>query len=839
MAGREAVGNPKTSKRLCSLMFIALLAMGFVPGKAFADHAGLQRIGTLPVDPSDGLVPDAREHQIIAMGGGLGTLTLTTFDANRLTILRRASFDSWWPQEGIGGKPRVWSFDEAQRQLFLIAYGSKQQRDNFALPNLVQIDIDTLGVVSSVSLEGVFPPGVRILGMSPAGSGFMLIGQAAPSVNSGQGSVDAPRSSGVLLARINDTGSLVGQPIVVRSCQQAITNQTQAVLGIDGSNAYIGCATSQLSTVPVPGVQAVVRVNLADVKDQQVFFLPGSYENGDVYYDAAARRLLLVGSTPGSPAQAVWVFDLEHQTFVGQVASGDVNVLGAGLNPETGRMYVGIDGAVLVSNGRGRQIPQAISFDLNTNDGAITPIPFASSVVIPTRGQDGEFIVSVFRDSIPESEFSQAEPAPYESLDSLTASSPQFAADVQAFGLRVHMIGGFNAQVQNVFPFGLDYWQEPGSITGLKDGDRDLHFARVTRAHLSADEASAEAVAADRDSNTVTDYQTLSSKRPGTIPTWGYDPSQCGDFGTTPYSSTTTGTSVSCSDAAHSVTASASYVSPLTIENPIAKGTLLSVGSTSSWTTLIRDATDVLGATVHSEARNIAIADRVYIEKVASDVTVASGKKGQARGSYSRSIQGVIIDGRDVCGSTCDITSVATQISDALGSQVRVELPAADVMHTNGGAHGHAIRDPWQLQQDIVINNQQDTEQQVPALRLIFVNDKTLASRLIVELAATKGDSTSIRVVPEAPIPPEPVVVKLPVPAPINAPVQNVVTVGKPVVTTKTQSPLSRLVNILGHGWKLLFGSTPAAMVRGVALWLLLLSPAFFAMRRSALMRKT
>src|SRR5207245_1414447 len=120
-----------------------------------------------------------------------------------------------------------------------------------------------------------------------------------------------------------------------------------------------------------------------------------------------------------------------------QVAAGDSDILGGGVNEQTGRTYVGISGALLVTSDKGFEIAQALSFPYDVNIGAITPVAFNRSVVVPLRGGNGAWVFTVFKDTLPDSAFSPGGVAQYGSLDSLTTAEPQFSASAQAFGIRV------------------------------------------------------------------------------------------------------------------------------------------------------------------------------------------------------------------------------------------------------------------------------------------------------------------------------------------------------------------------------------------------------------------
>lgn len=823
---RSAHGLAGARRYLPAVLGAILLAAALpAPGSS----GGLERVGTLPLTPGDAVVADAPTRRLIAIGGGLTELTLTAYDADRLTRLRSATLAPWWPQAGLGGRPRVYAVDAQRRRLYVLAYATEQEMDNTVNPQLLAIDLDALTVSHAFPLVPAVPPGFRVLGIRLRAAGrALLVTQAVPTVAvEGLFPIEAPRASGVVLVEIAlGSGARTGRPIPVRGCQTLVTNQSQADVAVTLEHIYIGCATAQVLSFPVtfvsPGVPAVASVRIADPADQHLFFLPGSYATGDVYYDDVARRLLLVGSTAGRPAQAVWVFDVDHRVFVSQIAAGDVNVQGAGIDPSTGRLYVGIDGALLVTITRGLEVPQAARFDVDVNQGVIFAVPFNRSVIVPTRPKAGGWAFVVFRDQLPADAFLPGEPTDYGELDTLTTDAPQFSADAQAFGVRVHTIGGVNSALQNVLPLGGNYWRDVGDNTDLKDGDRDLYFSRIVRAHLSADEASAESVSADRDPNTESDYLTLSESAP--LPPWPYHPADCRDFGGGAPPGAAERASAECRMAQGLTTAGTSNPG---VEIP----GLVSVAWSESSTTLRLDPGRGIVAEVSAEARDVVIADTVRIGSVRSTVVSrASGRRGGAAGDFIRTFENVVA-GDYRCTNQCDASEVALAISDTLGSVVRVELPRAHELATRGGARGHALREPWEHQQDVSINNQDPTELQVPALRLVYINDSALASRVIVELAATKADATFLRLVPAAPdeAPPSPRVLTLriaPPPPPVVPP---------PAPLPPPAPPVRHERRIPGHGWQVLLSGSTGEVLRSIALWTVFVTPLFLAARRRAL----
>jgi hypothetical protein len=529
----------------------------------------------------------------------------------------------------------------------------------------------------------------------------------------------------------------------------------------------------------------------------------------------------------------MWVFDLVHRSFVGQIAAGERNLLGAGVNPTTGRVYVGINGAVLVSTDRGVEIPQATAFDAPVATGAIAALPNTNRIVVPVEGPNASIQYVVFEDGLGADAFAADVFDDPRSLDAVRTEEPQYSSDAQAFGMRIRQLGGLNAALQNVAPLGGNYWRDPGNLTGLKDGNRDVTFAAVLRAHLGEGEASASSVAADPDANTASDYLTV-AKQTGALPeAWPYEPASCRDFGAGDEPSSAQEATASCRFG-REVVAAATFSADSLPGVPTPDGTI-TVGFASSRAELRLDPVRGLVTTSVAEARDVVIGSSATIGRVASEASAsAAGKKAGAAASYHRTFENVTAGDFFSCTMQCDPNAVLAALTAALGTQVQVELPAFEAIATPGGAHGHAFREPWQHQEDVAVSSQDPTEQHIPALRIQYVNDSTLASRVIMDFAATKADATTLRVVKTATVdlPRE----RPPLPAPRVLPT---VVVKPPPSEPSPQQPgfVDRVVRSIGHGWKVRATGSPGTVARSVALWALLASPGFFVLRRRLLGR--
>jgi hypothetical protein len=816
-------------------VFVCALALT-APVVSDASIGGFKAIKDLPLKDTDRIVTDDGAGRFIVVGGGSANvgnvyLRITLYDARKLNRIRSVEYAPYLPQVArVGGTPEVFAFEEARRLLHILVYRSRDDQANTANPYLMSVNVDTLAVAAQPHAIDVFPRGVRLFGASVWGEGKVgLVGQFIPQLSPpSAGEVTGPEMFGVLVGEVEAaTAKTTWGPELVRGCQTVISDQDQAAVPLRDGSVFVGCGTGTLGTVTAPGTPAVVAIDRAEPTNQRLNVLPGSYAGGDSYFDPVANRLLLVGRSGDRPSQAVWVFDLKHEVYIGAIAAGDFSIRGFGLDPRLGRLYISIGrlaaaSQLLVSADRGIDIPQAAQFEIPAGIGSIAAIPSTRTLIVPIEKPDGTNLYRAYRDAIPASAFTISNLFNYSSYDALTADAPQYAGDVQAYGVRLHNVGGVVGAVKNVvYLDGAPYYY-PFTNTGLKDGDRDLYFARVNGSHLSQDEASASAISVDRDDNTDSDWRLLREKlRQDTA--WYFQRAQCSDFGNGADPGQGDDASANCDSRRGTLDAAAAYTT-----DAAASG-LVSIGSASSTSRIRLDPKLGLVAEATAQVRHVVIADVVKIARITSTVTVAArGVAGSADVRFTRTIEGVVT-GDDTCPGVCDPIEAARMIADRLGASFRVELPTADVIETKGGSHAHVVREPWAHQQDVVLSSQDPTELQVPALRLTYTGDNAVASRMIVEFAGAMADATFLRVEPGSddggsdggggP---------LPIPSVLP-------TALKPIVDPGPDGDggiVQKIIKGFKRGWHFGFGMG----ARSAALWLVLALPAFLYVRRRQLM---
>lgn len=811
------MGRDKTSpKRIrtsgARLLLVALLVAGTVSSAAAAD--GFRRVGTIPTVAGGRLVADGGARHLIEVSG-TSPLELTLYDADRLTRLRTVPFPTISLPKARNAR---FDIDEAGRRLYVIGLpslpgGLSAASANPADLRLFAIDLDSFDVVGNVALAGSVPPGLTVQGVTLDGDTLLAVaGPSEAAANTGL-SLRTELVGVVVVGVDPSTGAPTWGPVPVRGCRRLMDGQ--AAIGRIGDRIFIACATGAAANTPLPGTAAVVEVpGGGNPSDQRSYFVPGVYSpvGERTFYDATGKRLVIVGSS------GAWVFDVVRRRFVGQFPTSE-GVVAAGMDLANGRVYFATLTRLLVSGVRGAELSQPIELQVPTGVGWITPVPFAGTVVVPS---EGEF--PVYRNGLPDELFGAAGLVDYRLLDRARSEFPQFATDAQAFGLRIHVVGGLTSARRNVAPDlgGAEtLLLQPLEELGLKDGERDFYVARVATAHLGDADAAASAISQQADEATASNLGVVTGD--DDMP---FEPASCADLGDGAPPDEEEGASAECSLERGTVTATASG------EVQGSSG-VISFGKATSSSTLVHSAKSGLTGEARAEAYDIHLGDTVYLGHVTSRIEVQSfGRKGTAHAKYVRSFENVRA-GDFSCTTDCDVKEVLANLTASLGAQFRVEMPEEEVVKTPGGAHAHAFRKHAAHQEDIVLNNQDPVEFQVPALRVTFVNDGKQASRAIVDFAATGGTSTYL------PIGAGPGEFEIP---DLNGFLGG--TIGVPVggsgggltlIPERGEPPLPRVVRVLGHGWKLLVGK--GGFLQTAALWALFMTPMFFGERRRHLRR--
>lgn len=723
------------------------------PSPSMAAPSPLRLVGEVPATQSTPVLSDPLTRRLLV----LNPTSIDFYDPFTLDKAGALSLAPYTHGGHVTGMPIVYAWTPGQSRLYLLVY----EAGDIARQSPYLAVIDPSGPhLDSVRRISPLPPGIVAQGMSYyAPKNLVYILGQDPSGLIGTHSVHLAEVDVGRAAATWTTPYALGAV-----CQKTIGSGRQAAVHRPkGSNkVYFGCGTGNLIFGREPGLPGVAAVDVSDPSSIRTKVSPvsGSYASGESLYDDAANRLLLMSAGTGVPGQAAWVFDEVHEVVVGLVAAGNVNLKGSGVDPVGGRLWVAIDSGVLVSTDRGLKIPQATEVPLpGVIGGTIAAVQFAQRVVINVQSnKDNRVHAYVY-----EHDFGDYVEPPPGDPDATTVDMPEapgktgatFGGDAKAYGARVHQVAGVNGVLQNVLALNQDYWANSGGRAGVNDGDRNAWFSRTIRARLGEAEASASAVNVDGDANTRADYSrdytkttppvdgAPSPSMPDAGQGWPYTAAACVDFGAKPADGDAPGAEVECDAGDSHVEATVSYRNENTLPADTAGAApLASFGGSNSHTAL--DRVTALGLVVDTtaEVRDVVLAGVVRIGRITSHAkSAAGGRPGTATASYERTFENVTMPGFS-CSTDCDPAEVVDAMNAVLPSTVVAELPGHELVRTPRGAQGAALRDPWEHQQDVTLNNDGETDLETPALRVTYHGDNAVRSRLILEFAATQANST-------------------------------------------------------------------------------------------------
>jgi len=460
-------------------LFVAVITLTLhATGIAFAAPSGppdagpsLHRDGELPLITGEAVIVDnSRQHLITVKdnqdNGALASAgELTVYGGDPFHAIKRTTPSPWVFPTGVDFHPVVYAWDETGRRLYLVAYPSFTDEEAGTNPELLVTD-DNAVVRAAVPLHA-FAAGVKPWGMSYDASAqrLFVIGQrnADPTGLLGTNTVQLAAVSPV-------TGEGVwSAPYSVPSCQKVVADALQAGVHYNSvaKHVFLGCGTGTLIATNEPGTPTVASIDvrdpaaLADAVDgpglTNLHPLGGIYGIGESLVDAAAGKLVMISKGNGVPSQAAWIFDEVHEAFTGVVNAGDNNVTGVGLDPATGRLFLGTttanDEALLLGNVRFLRTPQATHVPFKGISGPeIVSVPFRHDLLIPT-GNGVDRVVNVYRSkladvAIPSASDPDASTSDLPEAPGRTAAS--YSGDVGAFGARIGQVGGANGVIRSV-----------------------------------------------------------------------------------------------------------------------------------------------------------------------------------------------------------------------------------------------------------------------------------------------------------------------------------------------------------------------------------------------------
>lgn len=660
-----------------------------------------------------------------------------------------------------------------------------------------------------VSIPGLLPVGMTY---SAQDDRLYLAGEIQPGglvgpYFTGVTAAGPPRRPPIVAAAMNpENGSMLWvKPIP--ECENLLASQEQGLFMARSSNLsalYFACVRSSVW----PGTTMLVRLwidpkgTTASAPSFPIEFFPiaGGFTNeagirAGSSFDYASERFFLQSMALRTPG--AWVFDGRLSAWVGFITAPDDTDVFGGVQPATGRYYVGGEGLeatggkfgyLVVSDARQTPVPQGSIFNL---PGILKSPIYVDAptrrifvwIDPPTTGElDYEWLI--YEDRIPAS---QAE----ETLDYdvLTDDIPEsdktfatFAGDTHGFGARISLVGGYLG-VTSFCAFRGDNPcdpSDPAFLEGFGSGiaeagppppsaaTRELSLGRVPSIDVRNVGASAVAQALAPDPVTDGEYreriqEDLSEsagarageergKQVNDALAWPHPLVTCLDSGGAPAKSDSlgmpgSGASVDCDLEKETATATSSFSAGAFTNS----GLEISIASGSFAAKVHRDPrlgilTDSTAVAKGIDIR-VAGVGSISISRITTTAkTAARGRTGTTSVAWGRTFEGVLIkDAQD--GTTyrcsdadsCDPRQIVNQMNTLLQTRAKVRLPTPELIKSPKGAFA-AVQEP---SSDFLVGlvTNEDNLRAVPGLEITFYNDAVEKSRVVLQLAAIQSSS--------------------------------------------------------------------------------------------------
>jgi len=627
------------------------------------------------------------------------------------------------------------------------------------------------------------------------------------------------------------------------------------------NSVYFPCADVDVvfSVYKAPVPSGVGRLVLTDTADgaplpdhYELYPLAGDFKRGDSHFDPATRRLVVTATSTAIGATA-YVFDGTTGSFVGGVAVGSIPPYGATLAPETGRYYamspnIGLVAADIrstpVSQGRSdkryTKSPDHETSSIGT--GPLLADPARDRVFIRpyVLGVEREDHFTIVEDRAPRWAPPHASSPDMHTVDveESERTGASFAGSVQGYGSRQRQVGGWRGLQFNVVPVSFN-------VEPVRGGTRELRGAYLNAVALTNQEASASAIAADRDeSNTGGDQAATGTE-------WPYAAAHCADFSGEATPDDTDGATVACDLANRQVTAGAISMG----SQAGAAGT----GPSSVDGEIVLDPDRGMVARVTASAESVTFLDGLLtIGRVtATTEAVAYGRPGTASTTFERTLHDVSVAGQPLCTGPCDPEAVAAAVNSRFPGRLRLDFPTPDEQLAAGSPRGYLAisrRIEAEQVQAVQFDEQAADRLEVPGMVVTVYSDNARPGRTIYEFAGTEAEArygifllaqpgpagpTPPQPRPESPPVPDDVIRDLPFTPPPEAPHLrvDVVAPAEPPAVPAVSAPDDLLREVTERVRGLLVNGLDTALPV-FAVWALLFVPIYLSARRRMMLAR-
>lgn len=803
-------------------LFVALLAAPIASPQASAQSAGLETLGELPTppceDPDDNSLSGTMNINIIDVDTDARRL-YTRFRCNGVDQFAVYDISTEIPTIVQVGPPiqtdiRTWTSYTVRvapdlGRIFVLGLGGAGDVIVIEVLDLQTLEVVDTWRMTEEKTRGFLPLGldydqdrdrIYLVGTFEAslvahsilkefGNGGAVPNAAIAAVDAGSGDLiwinplqgcDAP-------LRSNSHGSLVA------------LSEARPML-------YAFCAAGATGFQPA-GQGGIVRLDVSEQDDatgvvdfpSDFFPVSGDYTSGAGVAALDRKGERFVAHSLADRTHGAWVFDGRRSSWIGFVAAPDNTNAYYGLDPSSGKHYMGGGdtgggtGYINITDARATPVPQGRLFShihssspwAQEVEGSLAIV--GNMVVDPSTGrlfvayQQGPARgVLVLHDSTP-----PITPRTPLDLDELTHDLPdddkarlEFSANTSGFGAQYVQVGGWeNVYTRPTLPFLGPIASTEDNPANIRYGNRGATMSLVEETGIASSGSSATAIATQPDDNTPADAETKQNEATdpvGGLPSSG-DEEEGEDVEETDYATCLDGVGEAVTNEQGSQEQPAHAVVVCDLAHLETTAHARFSGGSGGGGLIVSDSSfdgrtyrePDRGAVTETEA----IAEGIFfgeadvggfgIDRVTSTATTyANGLDGTSHVKWVRTVEGmrtfaadgtssepescttIVESGKDVVEEG-ECESLQEDLNGLIPSRFEVRFPLPEVVATPGGAFASVQETETDFLGGQATYN--DERRVVPGMEMTVFADGSQRGRLWVQLAAVKGDATFIR----------------------------------------------------------------------------------------------
>jgi hypothetical protein len=784
------------------LLLPLLLTLVTPPVAGDADSGGIEFVGVIenPYDPRGPMgaglplgVFDGRFYALVSTESGK-PVTPAAWSTD--TEIPTAAVLSPDPLPGFGGVGTGRTTFDTTRNRLTLGYSNPDVGNH-----ILEYDPETLDLIRTTQVAAVLP-GFFLRGLTydEAADRYYLLGEmtAVGAVLAIGQNVAVPATPGPAIVALDAETMRIAWVHELPECGVVLFDNTYgSLLGLSANQdvLYAFCYGGNAASAP-SGQSTLLRVFIdadATAADaisfrREVFPISGSYAPGIgagagvIGFDAVRERMVVQSRSAATPGG--WIFDGLTGAWVGFVAAPNNRNAHMGIDEEAGRYYMGgvwqqgssVPGYVNVTDVGATPPPQGLLNDRHWISMPMFPDPDSDRIFTSVTLVQGDPPVAVLGE--PAFEGAQGQPLnpfvvlrdttqpitplPPLDLDGFTVDLPDakvrqdFTGAAEGFGARYLLVGG----PEGITARTSSLAGQPTQTLGLGTGDRGVLLAAVPRVDLRQAGVGATGAVATTDQATVGDAEDTARDVGQNPEVFGFGDGMatCLDGNGDKIESTQEselGTArVVCDLKALSGEVSATANEGLTGGN-------VSVAGATFDTRTFHDPKRGVVTETTATATGVRVGPKggpnVQIKRiVAVAVTVANGRPGTTSATWERRVEGVSSASGEVPGGCRTVAAAGKDASisgncDALAAainriapkELEVTFPLPHLEATPKGAYAAVEEREVDYLDARTLNN--DQSRAMPAMQVEVRNDNTEKSRLFIEFAAIRANSTFTR----------------------------------------------------------------------------------------------